>query len=135
MFRKIIGLISLLGLLVIGVSAQSSTATLSGTVTDEKDAVVVGATVTIFNTDTGFKRNIVTNNDGAFTIPFLQPAKYQLTVEQNNFAPFEIKELVLNVNDVRSIRVQLKTGNLKETVQVTDGNSVNISPTVSTVVD
>ena len=135
MFRKIIGLISLLGLLVIGVSAQSSTATLSGTVTDAKDAVVVGATVTIFNTDTGFKRNIVTNNDGAFTIPFLQPAKYQLTVEQNNFAPFEIKELVLNVNDVRSIRVQLKTGNLKETVQVTDGNSVNISPTVSTVVD
>ena len=135
MFRKIIGLISLLGLLVIGVSAQSSTATLSGTVTDAKDAVVVGATVTIFNTDTGFKRNIVTNNDGAFTIPFLQSAKYQLTVEQNNFAPFEIKELVLNVNDVRSIRVQLKTGNLKETVQVTDGNSVNISPTVSTVVD
>ena len=134
MFRRIIGLFSLITLFVIGISAQSS-ATLSGTVTDEKDAVIVGATVTIFNTDTGFKRTIVTNNDGGFTIPFLQPATYQVTVEQNNFAPFEIKELTLNVNDVRSIRVQLKTGNVKETVQVSSGDSINISPAVTTVVD
>jgi hypothetical protein len=40
-------------------------------VTDENGGAIVGATVTILNTETGTKRTVITNNDGGFTIPLL----------------------------------------------------------------
>jgi hypothetical protein len=136
MFRRIVLLVSTLIVLFITASAQSSTATLNGTVTDQNNAVVVGATVTIFNTDTGFKRTITTNSDGNFTFPFLQPATYQLTVERTSFSTFEIKELTLNVNDQRSVKIQMTTGAVKESVTVTsEPPLINDSPGVATTID
>ena len=52
-------LAALLILINIGnVSAQTTTASISGTVTDERQAVVPAATVTARNTDTGLSRKI-----------------------------------------------------------------------------
>src|SRR5438132_234697 len=70
--------------------AQSSTATLSGTVTDERDAAVAGAEVTITNTENGFNRTLQTNDSGGFTFPLLQPASYRLTVKRTGFSPYEV---------------------------------------------
>lgn len=126
----------MISLSAVFAAAQSSTATLSGSVTDENDAVIVGAKVTLFNLDTGFRRDVTTNNDGGFVIPLLQPGKYQVTVEQTNFAQFEVREITLNANDVRALRVRLKPGSLSQTVEVTDEAAlINESPAVSTVVD
>ena len=47
---RLVSLISLLAVLVICAAAQSSTGSISGTVTDERQAVIPGATVTIKNT-------------------------------------------------------------------------------------
>lgn len=136
MLRKIFGFISLMALFAVGISAQTSTATLSGTVTDENDASIIGATVTILNTETGIKRTAVTNEDGRFTIPLLQPSKYQLTVTQTNFAPFEANELVLNTNDNRLINIRLRAGNINEKVVVEASTvEVDTTPAVATTVD
>ncbi|MEK7724101.1 MAG: carboxypeptidase regulatory-like domain-containing protein, partial [Acidobacteriota bacterium] len=136
MLKKIIGLVSLMALFGINIFAQTSTATLSGSVSDENGAAIVGATVTVLNTETGVKRTVVTNENGGFTIPLLQPSKYQLTVQQNSFAPFEANELVLNTNDNRLINIRLKAGSINEKV-VVEANSVQVdtSPAVSTTVD
>lgn len=116
--------------------AQSTAATLSGTVTDERDAVVAGATVTVSNTATGFQRIVTTNESGSFSVPLLPPSTYQVTVERTGFAPFEVPNLVLNVNDVRSLKINLKVGNVGATVQVeADANAVDESPATSTTVD
>src|SRR6266478_2593859 len=77
--------------------AQSSTATLSGTVTDANNAVVPGAHVTATNNGTGLKREATTSGSGTFTIPLLPPSTYTVLVENQGFTPAEIDNVILNV--------------------------------------
>lgn len=136
MIGKILLATSLMALLTVGSLAQTSTATLSGTVSDDNNASIVGATVTILNTETGVRRTVVTNEDGRFTIPLLQPNRYQLTVTQASFAPFEVTDLVLNTNDNRLINIRLRVGGVSEKVTVEASTvEVDTSAAVATVVD
>ena len=61
------------------VSAQLSTAQLSGRVTDESGAVP-GATITVTQTDTGFTRSDVTDANGSYVLSNLPPGPYRLEV-------------------------------------------------------
>ena len=71
--------------LISSVSAQSGTTGVSGTVTDQNGAAVPGATVRIINPATNFNRDMVTDNDGKFNFPGIQPATYRLEIEAANF--------------------------------------------------
>jgi hypothetical protein len=92
----------------------------------------------IVNPATGFTREATTNEAGGYTFPSLAPGSYTLTVRRDGFAPVEIKDVVLNVNDQRSFQIQLRVGQISgDTVDVNSGNAslVNESPAVGTVVD
>jgi hypothetical protein len=116
--------------------AQSSTATLSGTVTDPNNAVVPGAHVTATNTGTGLKREATTNGSGTFVIPLLPPSTYTVLVESQGFTPAEIRDVVLNVNDNVTLNIELKVGTVGGTVDVkSDAALIKESAEVSTVVD
>src|SRR5688572_7949749 len=56
--------------------AQSATATLSGEVSDQNGAVVVGANITLLNAATSLRRQATTNDGGHFTFPLLPPGTY-----------------------------------------------------------
>lgn len=116
---------------------QSSTATVTGTVVDDRNAVIPGATITIENPGTQLERRAKTNSEGQFVIPLLPPNTYSLTVQHDGFAPFRISQLILNVNDQRAILIQMKINGLQENeVDVTGADeSVNNSPAAETVVD
>src|SRR2546422_1071893 len=79
--------------------AQSATATLSGTVTDQNGAIVPDVEVTVMNADTSTRRQVTTNDSGSFTVPLLPPGRYTITARRDGFAPVEIPNLVLNVGD------------------------------------
>jgi hypothetical protein len=129
-------LLILLSLGFTPICGQTSTATLSGTVTDANGAAVPGANVTLSNIATGFERKIVTNEEGGFTIPLLPPSNYTLTVARDGFAPSEIRNIVLNVGDQKALALQLKVGPVSGEVTVTpDASLVSTSPAVSTTVD
>jgi hypothetical protein len=116
--------------------AQSSTATLSGSVTDERGAMVAGATVRVSNSEMGFSRTVTTDENGSFTVPLLPPSTYLLTIERTGFAPFEVRDLVLNVNDRRALNVHLSVGQVSGTVNVTSEPSlIDESPAVQTTID
>jgi hypothetical protein len=118
------------------VSAQSAAATLSGTVEDEKGAVIAGVDVTITNVGTALQRRAKTNGDGYFTIPLLPPGTYSLRAEREGFAPVETRNIILNVNDQRAMHIQLKVGAIGTTVNVVNEASlIDESPAVATVVD
>src|SRR4030095_2613106 len=51
---------------LINVHAQGATATLSGIVTDQNDAVIPNVNIAIISIAQGFKRSATTNTDGAF---------------------------------------------------------------------
>jgi hypothetical protein len=116
--------------------AQTSTATLSGTVTDQQDALVAGATVTITNPATGFIRTVETGAGGSFVFALLPPATYRLSVERTGFTPYEVSDVTLNVGDQKSLLVQMKVGQVGATVNVTpDASLVSTSPAVATTID
>jgi outer membrane receptor protein involved in Fe transport len=139
--RVLLGVFCFLFLLItyhsslINARAQSATATLSGIVIDQNGAVVPNAKVEVLNPSQGVRRNATTNDDGTFTVQLLQPGTYTLKIEGTGFAPSEISNLVLNVNDMIKVNVYLKIGNISQTVEIVDPASVNESAAVGTVVD
>src|SRR6266852_3690866 len=115
---------------------QTATATLSGAVIEPKGGVVPAANITVTEIATGVQRTATTNDQGSFSIPLLKPSTYLLQVEHQGFLTAEVKDVVLNVGDQRSLRIQMKVGDVKEVVNVTsEAPLINESPAVSTVID
>src|SRR5438067_13691164 len=96
---KILFLLLFIPICLTPIAAQSTTATLSGTVVDANGAAVAGANVTLSNTATGFARKVTTNSEGSFTIPLLPPSNDTLTVDREDFALAQIPNLILILND------------------------------------
>src|SRR5262249_50694785 len=65
--------------------AQTVTGTLSGTVADASGAVIPGAKVTAKNTETGLSREVTTNAEGSFQMPFLPLGFYDVIAEAKGF--------------------------------------------------
>src|SRR5574341_216676 len=116
--------------------SQSATATISGTVEDPNGAVLPGATVTVINVNTNRRRQTTTNESGYFTVPLLPPATYTMRIEHQGFLTAEVNNITLNVGDERTVRIPMKVGDVKETVNITGEESlISQSPAVGTVVD
>src|SRR5688572_7690861 len=73
--------------------AQSSTATLSGTVEDQNGAIVAGASIALVSVTQGSQRLATTNSEGRFVFPQLAPGQYSVTATREGFAPVEIKNV------------------------------------------
>jgi Carboxypeptidase regulatory-like domain/TonB-dependent Receptor Plug Domain len=119
------------------VMAQSPTATLTGTVTDQNDAVVPSVNIAVINIAQGFQRSTVTNSEGAFVVPLLPAGQYTVKAEREGFTTAEVRDVILNVNDRVAIKIELKVGSVGgQTVDVVDTPSlVDESPAVGTIVD
>ena len=72
-------------LLLVPAYGQKITGTISGTVTDPSGAVVIDASVTITNVETGLVRVTTTSISGGFTAPDLPPGVYKVVIKQSNF--------------------------------------------------
>lgn len=112
-----------LGLFII-TPAQSSTASISGTVTDSAQAVVSNASVTVRNTGTGFTRTVQTDSEGRYRIANIPIGAYEVAVEAPNFGKFIQTGITLVVNQDAIIDASLKTGDVQETVTITENASV-----------
>lgn len=98
--------------------AQSSTATLSGTVTDQSGAVVPNAELTATDPTTGLVRQATTNEEGAYAFPTLPPGTYTVRAQREGFSPVEISDVVLSTGDNQSLPIELSVGNVGEVVTV-----------------
>src|SRR5262245_8675902 len=110
--------------------AQEITATITGTVKDETGAVLPGVTVSVRNTGTGFTRDAVTNNVGAYTAPLLPTGRYEITFALAGFQTQTAQNIALHVNDRIAVDMVLKAGAVSETVEVTAAAQM-IQPTAA----
>jgi hypothetical protein len=99
------------------VSAQEFRATVKGQVADTSDAALPGATVTVKNQDTNELATATTNAEGAYTVPFLRPGLYTLTIEMSGFQTSVRKDMRLEVGQVATVNAQLGVG-LTENITV-----------------
>src|SRR5947209_6707348 len=111
----------LLFLLLLGtlgvLSAQSTTGTILGTVSDPSGAVIPNASVTITNVENGSVRTLATDKSGNYEAPTLPVGRYSVAVTATGFAK-NSQEVQLDVQDRRFVRVQLAPQGSSENVTV-----------------
>jgi hypothetical protein len=110
--------------------ADVSAATLKGTITDQNNAVVVGATVTAKSVDKGITRTVQTNSEGIYQIPLLQPGSYQVRIEATGFETRVANGVDLTVGQIVVYDLQLKVGVVtSEVVITTDAPVIEVERT------
>ncbi|HKY20364.1 MAG TPA: carboxypeptidase-like regulatory domain-containing protein [Vicinamibacterales bacterium] len=100
-----------------GAHAQSTLATLTGTVADASAAVVPGARVAAVNLATGVERSVVTDAMGTFQIPNIDAARYLLTVSIQGFQD-NVREVDVLARQIVRIEVALQIAGTTERVEV-----------------
>jgi hypothetical protein len=106
-------------LTVADAGAQTTGATLQGTVTDEQGAILPGASVTITNTETGWTRTMVSDERGWYRVIALPPGTYELRAELQGFAAYIRQGLTLTTGQEATINPSLKLATVSETITVT----------------
>ena len=97
----------------------TTTATLSGTVTDPTGAVIPHATVTLVSKETGITRAFETDNSGRYIFAQLVPSSFSLSVKAKGFQAYRQDGIVLNAAQSASQNVTLTIGSEAESVTVT----------------
>src|SRR5262249_21443515 len=65
--------------------AQVETATVSGVITDQSGAVIVGAEVQVTNADTNLTSTGTSNQSGIYLVTGLKPGRYRVHVGKDGF--------------------------------------------------
>jgi hypothetical protein len=130
-----LGLLALIAA-ILPIHAQDYRARVQGIVTDSTQAAVVGAKVTLLNTQTGIESSKVTAENGQYLFDFVAPGTYKLTVEAAGFASFIQDNIsVLTRGDV-TVNAALAVGQVNQAVNVSESamevefNTTTMSQTV-----
>jgi hypothetical protein len=118
-------------------SAQTTSATVTGQITDESEKVVPSAKVVFTNINTGVLYATQTNGEGIYTLPAVEPGIYRANITKDGFKSIVKPDIEIHVQDQVSINFALHIGSVSETITVEAGG-LNINTTdasVSTVVD
>jgi hypothetical protein len=101
-------------------AAQSAAATgrLEGTVTDPTGAAVAGADITVRNQNTGVSTTVHSTDDGDFTILYLDPGTYEVSIQKSGFGRSVLKDVTITVGTRAVIHPQLTVGKVDATVTV-----------------
>ena len=121
---KITALALCLLLSAVAVVAQSASAALSGTVVDERQAVVPNATVKVRNVDTNLTRTATSNGEGRYRFSNLPVGNYELTVEASGFAKHVRSGLTLALNQDAVVDVPMRPSGVTEVITVTENASL-----------
>ena len=103
----------------LSATAQTTTATLAGALTDSTGSVIPGAKVTARNTATNETRTTTSDSVGRYRFTLLPPATYQVRVETRGFRTSVQADVVLDVGGNVTDDVTLTVGSIDEVVQVT----------------
>jgi hypothetical protein len=107
--------------LVTALSAfsQEFRSTVTGAIKDPQGAGIGGAAIVATQTDTSAKFRTVSESDGQYTLPFLPPGSYSLSVSANGFKSYDRTGIQVSANERVSLDVSLEIGQTSETVNVT----------------
>jgi len=111
----------LIGLLCCAVAplwGQVDSGNVVGTVRDASGAAIVGAAVTITETQTNNRFDLKTDKQGDYVSPPLKVGTYSVTIEAPGFKTYTRAGIILNVQDRRRIDAQMEVGGRTEQIVV-----------------
>ena len=99
-------------------SAQVTTGTILGTVTDSSGAAIAGAQITITDLNKGTNQQYTSDETGSYNAPYLTPGSYRVLVEKAGFKREASPSTLLDVDQKARLDFSLQVGQLNETVVV-----------------
>src|SRR5450755_3501327 len=114
-------------------SQATSTATVTGQVTDEQNAAVAGAEVRLLEMATGSSQTTLSNETGRYVVVNVQPGTYTVTISKAGFTVFRIGAQKIDLGSSMSINAALKIGSTSTTVEVTATVGADLQTTNATV--
>ena len=115
----------LLGLALVGMlafpalsAAQITRGAVLGTVRDATGALVPGASVTVTNMETNISRSAVSDAQGFFRVPALEPGRYAVKAELSGFSTVEYKDIRLVSAGEVTVNPELKVAGVGEAITV-----------------
>lgn len=106
-------------------SAQNTSGSIVGQVTDPSGAAVPGASVLIVDKDTNDSRRLTTDDQGGYTATLLKPGTYVVTVSSAAFKANVASGVVLQVAQTVRVDAHLQLGAVSDVVNV-DSSSVSL---------
>ena len=124
---------------VAGVHAQArlTGADIDGVITDQSDAVLPGALVTVTNAETNVPRTVTSDANGRYYVAALPPGTYRVSVTLSGFVTQSSENVVLRLGQSLALNFSLPLEGVTAAVTVsTDSPLVETSRTeVSSVID
>jgi len=103
----------------------TSSGTVAGVVTDQSNAVVVGATVTLTDPSTGGSQTATTNESGRYIFVNVQPGTYNMQIGKTGFATNKVSKISVEVQQATTVNTALRAGGSTVVVEVTgEGNEL-----------
>lgn len=115
----------MLGLLFTALlSAQEFRGRIQGSVVDTTQGAIIGANVTLLNTQTGVAATRQTNETGRFIFDLITPGTYRVTVEFQGFSKFVQENIILQQRGDVGLQIVMRTGDVREAVTVSAAASM-----------
>jgi len=127
--------ISMLGLSLSSARAQTTFASIVGTVNDPSGAVVPGATITVTNVGTGERRTAKTDANGDYGVLNLMPGGYEILIQAPGFASEKVTDLQLLTQQKIRVDRSLKVGTANQQIEVSAASEAPISTEVSHIAE
>ena len=122
------GLVALLCTLAMPLFAQIDTGIISGRITDATGAVVAGAQVTVTQAETNFESTSLTNAQGEYRVPSLNPGPYKVAVTATGFKKMMREGLTLRIGENLQVSLALEVGAVTDSIDV-----INALPLLDTL--
>ena len=90
-------------------------AELSGLISDPSSLAVANARVVVQSADNAATRSVVSNQQGEYSVPALQPGTYEVTVEANGFKTIRQSGVVVEVDQRARLDFALTVGSAADT--------------------
>ena len=111
----------------LSVVAQTNRGGISGTVMDQSQAVIAGATVTITNAGTNEVRKLITSQLGSYSAVDLEPVTYRVEVEFQGFKKSVVQNVKVDTASITTVNITLQAGSVDTQVTVTsEAPAVNV---------
>jgi hypothetical protein len=101
--------------------AQEARGSITGRVSDAQGAAVAGARVIVTNISMNTTTTVKSDDSGNYTVFYLLPGKYSVTVEAQGFKKTVNQDIEVRVGDKLGLDMQLEVGTVQESVSVTSG--------------
>jgi hypothetical protein len=104
--------------------AQAGRGSISGLVTDPSGAIIPDVRIVAQSQATGLKLSTVSTAAGLYSFVSLAPGQYQVTAIAKGFETLVSKNIAVSVDQVSTVNLSLKIGNVSEVVTVNEATSL-----------